>query len=260
MNMRDKVVLVTGGGSGIGKAIALRFAQEKVKLVISDLMESGLEETKKQAESMGAETLTVQCDAEKAEDIDHLFELIIKEYGKIDVLVNNVGIAGPSKPIMDISLEEWDQNMSVNLRSQFYSIKKAAPYMIENGGGKIVNISSMSGKKSLPYRSPYCASKMGVIGLTRCISEELGKYNITVNAVCPGPVSGARLDRVLDSMAKEEGLTADSVRERFFAPSHIKRASDAEDIAELVLFLSDEKKSKSITGQDINVNCGAITY
>src|SRR5665648_16791 len=119
MNMRDKVVLVTGGGSGIGKAIALRFAQEKVNLVISDLIESGLEETKQQAESIGAETLTVLCDAGNIKDIDYLFELIIKRYGKIDVLVNNVGIAGPCKTIMDISPEEWDQSMNVNLRSQF---------------------------------------------------------------------------------------------------------------------------------------------
>lgn len=258
--INGKVVLVTGSGRGIGQAIALRFAKEKVKLVIADLDAEGLEVTKKAAEMGGSEVLSVICNFSVPKDIESLFDQIFKVYGRIDILVNNVGIAGPTRPVTEISLEEWDESMAVNLRSQFHTIKLAAPSMIRNGGGKIVNISSMSGKKSLPDRSPYCASKMGVIGLTRCASEELGKHNITVNAICPGPVGGERLERVLNNMATEQGLTTQQVIERFFAPSHIKRAAAAEDIAEMVIFLSDEEKSRSITGQDINVNCGAITY
>lgn len=260
MSVEGKVVLVTGAASGIGKAIALRFAREKVKLVLADINEESLQKSRQEAIDAGSEAIAVVCNAASVSDIEMMFQKLVEAYGTIDVLVNDVGIAGPTKPVMELTAEEWDESMHINLRSQFYAIKLAAPHMIRQGSGKIVNIASMSGKKSLPNRSPYCASKMGVIGLTRCVSEELGQYNINVNAICPGPVSGERLVKVFDNMAKEQNTTPEAIGQRFFAPSHIKRASDPEDIAELALFLADDEKSRSITGQDINVNCGAITY
>lgn len=260
MPLKEKVVLVTGSGGGIGKAIALGFGREGAKVVVSGRSEGNIQDTKNEIIAMGAEAIAVKCDVSNLEEIDSLFSKIIGTYGTIDVLVNNVGIAGPTKPVMDIEVEEWDETITVNLRSAFYCIKLAAPYMIKQGGGKIINISSMSGKKSLPNRSPYCASKMGIIGLTRCVAEELGKYNINVNAVCPGPVAGERIKRVFENMARTEGISIDEASQRFFVPSFIKRAADPEDITHAVLFLADDEKSRSITGQDINVNCGAITY
>ncbi len=260
MSLHGKVVLITGSGSGIGKAVAKRFAEEGARLAICDVNPEFLSATEKELKEQGAEVLAVEYNAQVPADIKKVFGAMIARYGTIDVLVNNTGIAGPTKPIVDMELEEWDQTLEVNLRGAFYCIKLAAPYMIEKGEGKIVSMSSMSGKKSLPNRSPYCASKMGIIGLTRTAAEELGKYNINVNAVCPGAVAGPRLDSVFANLAKSQGTTPEAAANRFFEPSFFKRAVPPEDIAEMVLFLSDGERCRSITGQDFNVNCGAITY
>ncbi len=260
MSLKNKVVLITASADGIGKVIATRFAREEAKLIISDINEKELLKTKSELESMGIEVLAVQCDARKTSDIDNLFNKAISKFKTIDVLVNNAGIAGPTKPVIEMEIEDWDSTLEINLRSTFYCTKLAAPYMIKQGSGKIVNMSSQSGKKSLPNRSPYCASKMGIIGLTRCVADELGKYDITVNAVCPGAVGGKRLDGVFENQARILGITPEEYRIKFLEPSPIKRTVPPEDVAEMVIFLSDAEKSNSITGQDINVNCGTVTY
>ena len=260
MSVKNKVVLITGSAGGIGKCTALRFAKEGARLVICDVNPETLAETEKEICDLGAEVLAVQYNARDLDSINNVFAKMIERFGTIDVLVNNTGIAGPTKPIVEMSPEEWDETLEVNLRGAFYCIKLAAPYMIEKKEGKIVSLSSMSGKKSLPNRSPYDASKMGIIGLTRCAAEELGVYNINVNAVCPGAVAGPRLDKVFSNLARVQGKTIEEVANRFFEPSFFKRAVPPEDIAEMILFLSDEERCHSITGQDFNVNCGAITY
>jgi len=260
MTIRGKVAVITASASGIGKVTALRFAREGAKLVICDINDDELKKTEAEIAALGSEVLALHCDMGELEDIDNLFEETIKRFKSIDILVNNAGIAGPTKPITEVEPEEWDNTLKVNLRATYYCIKKAVPYMIKQGGGKIVNLSSQSGKKALPNRSPYCASKMGVIGLTRCVADELGKHNITVNAVCPGPVSGKRLDLVFENLAKAEGISIEKVKHDFLAQAPLKRAVPPEDIAEMILLLSDNEKSNSITGQDINVNCGIIMY
>lgn len=260
MSVKGKVVVITASAGGIGKATALRFAKEGAKVVICDINDEDLKKTEAEVAALGAEVLALHCDVEKIEDIDNLFMKTIEQFKTVDILVNNAGIAGPTKSILEVEPEEWDRTLRINLRAMYYCIKKISPYMIKQNKGKIVNLSSQSGKKALPNRSPYCASKMGVIGLTRCVAYELGEYNITVNAVCPGPVSGKRLDFVFEKLAEAEGVSVEKVKEDFLASAPLKRAVPPEDIAEMILFLSDEEKSNSITGQDINVNCGIITY
>lgn len=257
MSVKGKVTVITAAASGIGKATALRFAREGAKLAICDIDEKALKNTVEELSEI-TEVMAVKCNMAEVKEIDMFFEKVIEKYGTVDILVNNAGIAGPTKPIIEIEPEEWDLTLGVNLRGGYYCIKKAAPFMMKKKFGKIVNISSMSGKRSLPNRSPYCASKMGVIGMTRTVAHELGKYNITVNAVCPGAISGSRLDLVFENMARVEGKTVEQVKDEFLVPSFLKRTIPPEDIAEMVLFLSDEEKSNSITGQDVNVNCGVI--
>lgn len=257
MSVKGKVTVITAAASGIGKATALQFAREGSKLAICDIDEKSLEATRKELSTL-TDVIAVKCNMAEISEIDLFFEKVIAKYGTIDILINNAGIAGPTKPITEVEPEEWDLTLNVNLRGGYYCIKKAAPFMIKKNFGKIVNISSMSGKRPLLNRAPYCASKMGVIGMTRTVADELGKYNITVNAVCPGAISGSRLDLVLENMARVEGKTIEQVKDTFLEPSMLKRTIPPEDIAKMVLFLSDEEKSNSITGQDINVNCGVI--
>lgn len=260
MALKGKVAIVTGSGGGIGRVIALKFAEAGANVVICDIDENAIKATAEEAKKFGVETLTVQYDGRDIESIDKVVSQATDKFKVIDILVNNTGIAGPTKPVYEVEVDEWDATLEVNLRGAFYFMKKVIPNMIENKTGNIVNISSLSGKKSLPNRSPYCASKMAIIGLTRCVAEELGQYDINVNAVCPGSVAGPRIDGVIERMAQADNISIEKAWERFLGPSFIKRAVPPEDIAEMVLFLSDREKSKSITGQDINVNCGAATY
>jgi NAD(P)-dependent dehydrogenase (short-subunit alcohol dehydrogenase family) len=260
MTVKGKITLITGSAGGIGKCTAELFAKEGARLLICDIDPATLAQTEKELKGLGAEVVSEVYNARKIPDIDRVFKKLADSYGDIDILINNTGIAGPTKPIVEMSAEEWDETLEVNLRGSFYCIKLAAPYMIKKNSGKIVSLSSQSGKKSLPNRSPYDASKMGIIGLTRCAADELGGYKINVNAVCPGAVEGPRLDKVFEGQAKSRGITAEEARSEFTKPAFLKRTVPPQDVAQLILFLCDDERSRSITGQDFNVNCGTITY
>ena len=262
ISVKNKVVWITASASGIGRATALRFAREGAHLILCDIAQSALAQTRADIEALGlgGKVVAQPYDASKSADIKKVFDVAMQTFGRIDVLVNNAGIAGPTKSIIETELEEWDQTFAVNLRGMFYCIKLVAPVMIQNGGGKIVNLSSQAGKRPLPNRSPYCASKSGVIGLTRVAAKELGPYNITVNAVCPGAVSGPRLDHVHSSAAQAQGISMEEYRKQVFESSPLHRPVPPEEIAEMILFLSDAQKSNSITGEDVNINCGRVMY
>lgn len=259
MSIKKKFALITSVGA-IGYAIALKFVQEGANVMVSDIDEARLKTVQEELSAYGTKVVAVPCNMGRLEDIDCMFDVLEAEFGGLDILVNVAGIAGPTKSIIDMPVEDWDSTMNINLRSQFYCIKKAAPYMIKAGYGKIVCMSSQSGKRALDSRSPYCASKMGVLGLARAAALELGKYNITVNSVCPGPVDSDRIVQVWTNMAEAQGITFEEMRDRWMQPAMLKRLVPVGDIAEAVLFFSDEEKSNSITGQDLNVNVGIITY
>ncbi len=260
MSIKGKIAWITSSASGIGRETARLFAREGARLMLCDIDAGALEETRRELQEAGAQVAALPFDARRTADIDAVFEKLLEAYGGIDILVNNTGIAGPTKPLVDMTAEEWDETLEVNLRSHFYTIKLAAPTMCRQGSGKIVNLSSQSGKLALPNRSPYDASKMGVIGLTRCAAAELGPHGITVNTICPGPVQGARIDAVYKAYAEAQGVTLQQAEEYFVSPTMLGRAVPPGDVAQMALFLSDDERSHSITGQDFNVNCGAITY
>lgn len=260
MSIKNKIALITGSADGIGKQTALYFAEQGARLFICDINPETLVKTKSEIEALGAEVEAIQYDARNLDDVQKVAGALIDHYGDIDILVNNTGIPGPTKSILELSSEEWDEVMEVNVRSTYYFIKLLAPYMIAKKSGKIVNFSSMTGKRSLNLRAPYCASKIAIIGLTRCVAEELGAYNINVNAVCPGSVSGGRGDMLVAREMARTGKTAEEVLAPILAQSFIKRQVTGRDIAKLVAFLSDDELSSAITGQDININCGLITY
>lgn len=256
MSIKGKVAWITASGGGIGESIAQLFAKEGAKLVLCDINEEGLKKVAADCTALGAEVLAVPYDAGSYEDTDNVFKEAMARFGTIDILINNAGIAGPTDAIVNVSVDDWDKTMEVNLRGYFYCTKLVAPVMIENGGGKIVNISSTTGKRTLINRSPYAASKMGIIGFTRTAADELGKHDITVNAICPGSVMGPRLEFVYRNKAKAKGITYEELVAQEMEGRPLKRMVPPGDIAHMALFLSDTEKSNSITGQDINVNCG----
>lgn len=259
MSVKNKTAYVTSCGA-IGYAIALRLAQAGANVVVSDIDENRLKSVESELASYGGKILTVPCNIGKIDLIDNVFDKIEKEFGTLDILVNCAGIAGPTAPIFEIEPEQWDSTMEINLRSQYYCIKKAAPFMMKAGSGSIICLSSHTGKKPLYGRTPYCASKMAIIGLARTAALELGKYNIRVNTVCPGPVDSERIVHVWQMQAEQKGITYEEQREKAMEPMMLKHLVPTKDVAEAVLFFADDAMSNSITGQDLNVNVGVITY
>lgn len=255
MSLNVGSAVITGAGAGIGRQIARRFLDRDVLTVVNDVSESALAETR---ESLGDDHLrTVQGDASDPDTAERLIETAIDGAGSMDVLVNNVGVAGPTKPCEEITREEFMETIEVNLGSLFTLSSRAIP-VLRDGGGSIVNIASISGKKPLPNRIPYTTSKMGVIGFTRTLAMELAP-DVRVNAICPGSVAGPRMDAVIEGQAESRGISIEEARKEFVSDSPMRTMIDPEDIAELVVFLSSDGAAR-ITGQDINVSAGAVMY
>jgi NAD(P)-dependent dehydrogenase (short-subunit alcohol dehydrogenase family) len=256
----NQVAIVTGGGQGIGRQIALRLGQEGAVVAIADINEQGSRETAERIIGEGGKTARViPTDLVSEDQIRNLVRAVLKIDDRIDILVNNSGIMGPVKPVEEITAEEWDATFAVNLRGMFLCCKYVVPVMKKQGRGSIVNISSITGKRPLTERLPYAASKMGVIGLTRTLAAELGKWKVRVNAVCPGAVTGPRLDRVVEGIMKFSGKGREQVMAERAEASPLGTFIDAKYIAAVVAFLCSEDAAM-MTGQDINVSAGTVMY
>ncbi len=257
MRLLNKVAFITGGGVGIGKAISLMFAREGASISLAARSTIQMEEVAREIRTIGRKALVNTMDITSVEQVDRAVKETLKEFGRIDILVNNSGIAGPTAPVYEITPEQWDETFNVNLRGAFLCCRAIVPIMIKQGHGKIINISSTSAKKPVPGRSPYPTTKMGLIGFTRGLAVELGKFNINVNAICPGPVEGPRIERVIDQVAEKEGVPREVIRQRFLSQSPLNSLISAEDVAKLAVFLASEDSNK-MTGQDLNVDAGAL--
>jgi NAD(P)-dependent dehydrogenase (short-subunit alcohol dehydrogenase family) len=260
MRLKDQIAIVTGAGQGLGQQIALRLAVEGVAVVIADINETGSRETADMILKLGGrEALLVPTDITSEKQVAHLIKATLGLKNRIDILVNNSGIMGPVKSIEDISVEEWDATMAVNLRGTFLCCKHVIPQMKIQEKGSIVNISSVTGKRPLIQRSPYAASKMGVIGLTRTLAAEVGKWKIRVNAICPAAVKGKRVDLAYEGVMKATGKTREQVIAERIGTTPLQDFTDPKYIAGLVVFLCTEDAAM-MTGQDINVSGGAVMY
>lgn len=258
MRLDGRIAIVTGGGQGIGRSIVLRLAREGAAVVIADINEPGSRETAALARAdTGREPRVVPTDVAAEDQVAHLAESTLAIDGRIDILVNNAGIPGPLKSLEDVTLEEWDETIAVNLRGMFLCCKHVLRSMKRQRGGSIVNISSMSGKRPLKQRTPYAAAKMAVIGLTRTLAAETGPWNIRVNAVCPGPVAGPRQDRVVETIMKATGKTREEAIAERVASFALGTFVQPEDVAAAVAFLCSSDACR-MTGQDINVSQGTV--
>lgn len=252
------LAVVTGAGRGIGREISLAFAGAGYDLVLAARSVHELEEVAGEAANLGVDTIVAATDLREPKAIEDL-AAAASDFGDVEVLVNNSGIAGPSGVLWELDLEAWQETMAVNLTGVFLCCRAFLPGMIGRGSGSIVNIGSITGKRPLLGRSPYAATKLGLVGLTRTLALEVGRHGIRVNLISPGFVAGPRIDRVIDMQAEARGLTASQVRAEFEAESPLGRMTLPREIATAAVFLASDAAS-GITGIDLNVNAGVVMY
>lgn len=253
LGLRDKVVIVTGGARGIGAAIASGFVEEGANVIIGD---TAVDLTGELATKMKgvAKIMLVITDVTKKSDAKELVAKTMNEFGKIDILVNNAGVV-QEKLFVDIKEDDWDRINQINAKGVYIVTQAVVPHMIASQYGKIVNISSRSGKDGQIGLSHYAASKFAVIGLTQALAKELGEYNINVNAVCPGIIPTAMWDKILAVRAERHGLPREQIFDNLLRQVPLGRPQTPDDVAKVVLFLSAEV-SRNITGEAININGG----
>ncbi|MDQ0483302.1 SDR family NAD(P)-dependent oxidoreductase [Guptibacillus hwajinpoensis] len=250
MRLQDKVAIVTGGGGGIGRATALRFASEGAKVVVSDIHSESGEESVDQITKMGEEAIFVRTDTSIEGDMKALVEECEKRYGGLDIFFNNAGVSNEEVKLVDISVDEWDRVVSINLKGVFMGMKYAIPAMEKRNGGAIVNTSSLLGFKGKKYMAPYNASKGGVITLTKNAALEYGGKNIRVNAVCPGVI-----DTNIVTPWKEDDRKWPIISKA----NALRRVGQPEEIANAVLFLVSDEASY-VTGTSLLVDGGGLTF
>ena len=250
-----RVAIVTGASKGIGRVMSQLFAREGAKMVCAARSDALVNETAALIRAAGGEAVVVVADAGTEAGAKLIVDAGVKAFGRVDVLVNNAGDGGPTRPIQDYTTEDWLYTVNSCLTSAYLCSRFAVPAMIAAGRGAIVNIASMAGRRGLAYRVGYCSAKAGQIGMTYGLALELGRHNITVNAIAPGAVEGDRIDRVIRGQADIRGVDVERMRQSLVERAPLRRMSTAEDISNLAAFLCSEH-ARNISGQCIPVTAG----
>lgn len=256
MDLTEKTAIVTGAACGLGTAIAKGLAREGMKLALVDLKKDLLGQAVEEIKSFETEVLAIEADVSSAEDTRKMADETLAAFGGIHVLVNNAGIIIVAQ-CTDETEENWDKIMNVNLKGAFLCSKAVMPHMIEARNGKIINLSSVAGRKGLPLVTAYSVSKAGVIGLTQALAQGLGEHNITVNAVCPGFIGTSMWsNHIGPALSPLFGVDAEKVVDEFAkANTPLQRAQTPEDIAQAVVYLS---KADNVTGICLTVDGGYL--
>jgi len=243
-----RTVLVTGGASGIGRTIAQTFLDEGAAVFVFDASEAHVEAFLAEHPGAGAAV----CDIGIPEDVEQAIARFRERHDRLDVLVNNAGIAGPVGPVEELDVDGFRRCIDVNLNGMFYVTRLAAP-LLKQSRGIIVNIASNAGLSGCPGRSPYAASKWAMIGLTRTWAVELGPLGVRVNAVCTASVEGPRIDAVIENDARQRGVSPEEIRKVYLNQSSMRTFVGADDVAAMVTFLASDEAGK-VSGQAIAVD------
>jgi len=247
--LEKKRVVITAAATGIGRATAEAFLAAGARLHVCDVDSAGLAAFKAAHPVLG----TTVADVSAEDQVDRMFEEAAETLGGIDVLVNNAGIAGPTANLEDCSPEDWRRTLAVNLDGAYLCARRAIPVMKRAQSGSIINLSSSAGIFGFARRTPYASAKWAIIGLTKSLALELGPFGIRVNAICPGPVEGARIERVIAAEAKASGRSPNEVRSNIVQFNALKTFISPQDIANMILFLCSPAGAR-ISGQALPVD------
>lgn len=250
-----KTALITGGGRGIGRAIALAFAREGVRIAVAARTAEQVEQV---AHEIGNGAIGLVCDVSDPESVTHMFAELRERLCDADILVNNAGIA-ESATLVNTTDDLWHRHLAINLSGTFYCTRAALPAMLKKGWGRVINVASIAGKTGAPYIAAYSASKHGVLGLTRSVALEVATTGITVNAICPGYVDTDMVSRGIEQITTKTGRTAEEALDSLKKMSPQNRLVTPEEVAAVALLLASDE-GRGINGQGINVDGGSVLF
>ena len=258
--LKGKIAVITGGGRGIGRAIALRLASEGVRVALCSRTPVEVESVSAEIrEQYHVDTFFDKCDVSDPDDVARFFLAAYNAFGADpDILVNNAGVA-ESATITNTSDELWLRHLAINLSGTFYCTRAAMPSMLKKGWGRVINIASIAGKTGAPYISAYSASKHGVLGLTRSVALEVAPRGVTVNAICPGYVDTEMVTRGIDRITAKTGRSAEEALETLKRMSPQNRLVTPEEVAALAVLLASDE-GRGINGQGINIDGGTVLF
>ena len=260
MRLQNRLAFITGGGRGIGRAIARVFANEGASVAVAARTREQIESVAAEInEQHDAQAFAVECDVAYSESVQRAFDRVAEQFGRApDILVNNAGIA-ETAPFIKTDEAMWQRHLAVNLTGTYHCTRAALGAMVLGRWGRIINIASIAGKTGAPYISAYAASKHGVLGLTQSVALEVAPLGITVNAVCPGYVDTEMTERGIENIVARTGISADEARTALEGMSPQNRLVTAEEVAAVALLLASED-GRGINGQAINVDGGTVLF
>jgi len=257
MRLQDKVAIVTGAGAGVGKAIALRYAREGAQVVVAEIDDVTGEKTAAEITASGQRAVFLRTDMSNLKDIDGLVARTVERFGRLDILMNNAGVTR-KLDFFEVSEADWDWIHSVNAKGVFFCMQAAAREMAKRRSGKIINIASIAGKGFRDTSNvAYAGSKGAVIAMTRIAASQLARFDINVNAICPGVTRTAMYERIIKGMAEREKISEAEALARMDAAIPLRRSNTPDDIAGMAAFLASDE-ARNITGQSFNVDGGIM--
>jgi NAD(P)-dependent dehydrogenase (short-subunit alcohol dehydrogenase family) len=248
----NKIIVISAAADGIGWSIAQACMSNGAIVYITDKNNDALDKISKH-NLYEKQLFLDRVNTNDAQEVENYYTKIKDKVESIDALINNVGIAGPTGKLEELNINDWKETIDININSHFYYTKCAIPLLKKNNGGSIINLSSTAGLFGFPLRTPYAASKWAIIGMTKSLAIELGEFNVRVNSICPGSVSGDRMKRVIEAKAKSLGVTEDSLQKDYESMISLKTFVDKEDIANIAVFLLSQEAHK-ISGQVMTVD------